>query len=68
MAGCISHRKQEANGENLFILKQEADPVIQAIMTESKRDAETIVVDLRGNQDYEEIVDHIETCDKVITW
>ncbi len=54
--------------KNLFILKQEADPVIQAIMTESKRDAETIVVDLRGNQDYEEIVDHIETCDKVITW
>ncbi len=54
--------------KNLFILKQEPDPVIQAIMTESKKDAETIVVDLRENQDYEGIVDHIETCDKVITW
>jgi len=54
--------------KNLFILKQEPDTAIQAIMKESSKDAEIIVVDLRENQDYERVVDHIETCDKVITW
>ncbi len=54
--------------KNLFILKQEPDPVIHAIMTESDKDAETIVVDLREKQDYEVVVDYIESCDKVITW
>jgi len=54
--------------KNLFILKQEPDIAIQAIMKESSKHAEIIVVDLREDQDYERVVDHIETCDKVITW
>ncbi len=52
----------------LFILKEEPDTAIQEIMKESSKNAEIIVVDLRENQDYERVVDYIETCDKVITW
>ncbi len=51
----------------LFILKQDPDPLVQALLTESSKNAETIVVDLREEQDYEEVVDYIETCDKVVT-
>ena len=37
-------------------------------MSESKKESEVIVVDLRENQDYDVLVERIETCDRVITW
>ncbi len=52
----------------LFILKQEPDANIKAIITESRKDAETIVIDLREEHDYDALVENIETYDKVITW
>jgi crotonobetainyl-CoA:carnitine CoA-transferase CaiB-like acyl-CoA transferase len=52
----------------LFILRKEPDPNIKTIMTETARESEIIVVDLREDQDYDELVDRIENCDRVITW
>jgi crotonobetainyl-CoA:carnitine CoA-transferase CaiB-like acyl-CoA transferase len=52
----------------LFILKKEPDANIKTIMTETARESEIIVVDLREDQDYDKLVEHIETCDRVITW
>lgn len=52
----------------LFILKEKPDSNITTIMAESRKEAEIIVVDLRENQDYNELVEHIETCDRVISW
>lgn len=51
----------------LIILKREPDALIQAVMAENG-DTEHVVVDLREKQDYEILVEHIESCDKVITW
>ena len=53
--------------KHLFILRKDPDPLIRAMITQSSKEAETIVVDLREDQDYEVLVDYIETCDKVIT-
>ena len=52
----------------LFILKKKPDETIQKIMAESENESEIIIVDLLENQDYDEIVERIETCDRVITW
>ena len=52
----------------LFILKKEPDANIKTIMTETARESANIVVDLREDQDYDKLVGHIETCDRVITW
>ena len=52
----------------LYILKKEPNNNINTIMSESKKESEVIVVDLRENQDYDVLVERIETCDRVITW
>ena len=52
----------------LFILKKEPDETIKTIMAESSKKSEIIMVDLRENQDYDMLVERIETCDRVITW
>jgi len=52
----------------LYILKKEPDNTINTIISESEKESEVTVVDLRENQDYDALVEHIETCDRVITW
>lgn len=52
----------------LYILKKEPDSTIKTIMSESEKESEIIIVDLRKNQDYDVLVERIETCDRVITW
>ena len=52
----------------LYILKKEPDSTIKTIMSESAKESEIIVVDLRKNQDYDALIEHIEACDRVITW
>ena len=52
----------------LYILKKEPDDNINIIMSESKKESEITVVDLRENQDYDVLVERIEACDRVITW
>lgn len=52
----------------LFILKQEADDTIRAMMTEAAKESEVKVVDLREDHDYDALVESIENCDRVITW
>ena len=52
----------------LFILRKEPDNTIKTIMAESTKESEVSIVDLREDQDYDALVDRIETCDRVITW
>ena len=52
----------------LFILKKDPDSNIKTIIDVNAKESEVTVIDLRENQDYDELVDHIATCDRVITW
>jgi hypothetical protein len=52
----------------LYILKKEPDNNINTIMSENEKESEVTIVDLRENQDYDVLVERIETCDRVITW
>ena len=52
----------------LFILRKKPDNTIKTIMAESTKESEVSIYDLRENQDYDALVEHIATCDKVITW
>ena len=52
----------------LYILKKEPDNNINTIMSESEKESEVIAVDLRKKQDFDVLVERIETCDRVITW
>lgn len=37
-------------------------------MAANTKEAEVIVYDLQKNQDYDSLVELIETCDRVMTW
>ncbi len=54
--------------KTLYILKKEPDNNINTIMSENEKESEVLVVDLQENQDYDALVEHIETCDRLITW
>jgi sulfur transfer complex TusBCD TusB component (DsrH family) len=52
----------------LYLIKQDIDSTGQKIIDEQKQIADVTVIDLRTNKNYDEIVDLITSCDKVITW
>ena len=52
----------------LFILKKEPDNNIKTIMDFNAKESKITVVDLREDQDYDELIEQIKTCDRVVTW
>lgn len=54
--------------KTLFILKKDPDSIIKTIIKESEKESEVIVIDLREDQNYDALVETLETCDRVITW
>lgn len=52
----------------LYILKHDADDTLSGILCEHKRSHDVTVVDIRKEQDYDRIVDLIESGDTVISW
>lgn len=52
----------------LYIIKKDMDETGRKIMESHQKDNEVTVVDIRENKNYSEIVDMIESHDKVICW
>jgi|Deesub1362B_J571_1020462.scaffolds.fasta_scaffold00080_96 hypothetical protein len=52
----------------LYLLKQDPDDTAKKFMEEHKKSHEVTVVDLRENKNYDQIVELIESSDKVISW
>jgi hypothetical protein len=52
----------------VYILKQEPDQTVQAIIDETSGQADVTVVKLPKYQDYDSLVDLIEKCDRVVAW
>lgn len=52
----------------VYILKQEPDQTVQAIIDETSGQADVTVVRLTKYRDYDSLVDLIENCDRVVTW
>lgn len=52
----------------LYILKQSPDETVNSIMNEHKASNEVTVVDLKGNKNYDQVIDLIAENDKVISW
>ena len=52
----------------LHILKNDPDLTTKKIIEEHKKSCEVISIDLRTNKNYGEIVECIESSDKVICW
>ncbi len=51
----------------LYLLKQDPEPTLKAIMDSHKKTEDVEVIDLREDTDYEKIVDQIVSSDKVIS-
>ena len=51
-----------------YLLKQNPDNTLRDIMEKHKESHEIITLDIRVNKDYDQIVDVIEQCDKIISW
>jgi hypothetical protein len=52
----------------VYILKQEPDRTVQAIIDETSGLADVTIVKLPEYPDYDSLVDLIENCDRVVTW
>lgn len=52
----------------LYLIKQDTDETARRIMDEHKKAHDVIIVDIRGNKDYDSIIDLIASSDKVISW
>ncbi len=52
----------------LYILKSTSDDTLKTIMELQEKDNDITVVNLSENKNYDEIVDLIDGCDRVITW
>lgn len=52
----------------LYLIKQDTDETARKIIDEHKKAHEVTVVDIRGNKDYDSIIDLIASSDKVISW
>ncbi|MBI5103231.1 MAG: hypothetical protein HZB33_15560 [Nitrospirae bacterium] len=52
----------------LYILKEDPDDTTQAVLAEHDKICSLTVVDIRSDRRYEDIVDLIEACDRVICW
>jgi len=51
----------------LYLLKRDPEDTLNKIMESHKKDNQVTVVDLRENKNYDQIVDFIESSDKVIS-
>ncbi len=51
-----------------YILKNDSDETGKTILETHKKEHDVTVVDLRENKNYSEIVDLIESTDRVICW
>lgn len=52
----------------LYLIKQDLDETAKKIMDEHKKEHEVTIVDVRGNRNYDRIIDLIALSDKVISW
>ena len=52
----------------LYLLRSEPDETGSKIMEEHKKSNDVTVIDINKNKNYDEIVDAIESNDKVISW
>lgn len=52
----------------LYLLKQDPDETAKRILDEHKKSHEVLLVDVRKNQNYDQIIDLIASSDKVISW
>jgi hypothetical protein len=50
----------------LYILKQNPDETLNKFMDEHRKDNEISVVDIRENKDYKQVIQFIESHDRVI--
>lgn len=52
----------------LYLLKQDPDDTLSKIMEVHRRNHEVIVIDLRSENDYDDVIARIEEADKIISW
>ncbi len=52
----------------LYLLKQDLDSTAQTIVDEHKKTNEVSIVDIRENKNYDEIIELVESNEKVISW
>ena len=52
----------------LYLMRDNPDDTVNKIMEIQKQSNDVSVIDLNANKNYDEIVDAIAGCDKVITW
>jgi hypothetical protein len=51
----------------LYLLKQDPEPTLKAIMDSHKKTEDVHIIDLRENTDFDKVVDQIASSDKVIS-
>jgi len=52
----------------LYLIKQDLDATAKKMVEVHKKGNEVTIVDVRQNKNYDQIVDHIFSNDKVISW
>jgi len=52
----------------LYIIKRKPDDTLKKIIKEHKKLYEVNVVDLKEDKNYEQIINLVTSCDKVISW
>ncbi|UCG78726.1 MAG: hypothetical protein JSV21_02500 [Nitrospirota bacterium] len=52
----------------LYLITRDPDDTLEVLMSEHGSDNEVISVDLRGLSEFGEVLDLIESSDKVISW
>ncbi len=52
----------------IYVIKQDMDPTLQAILETQKKQHEVEIIDLGEEIDYDLVIDKIASCDKVISW
>ena len=51
----------------LYLIKNNPDPTLQTIIDENKKNHTVSIIYLKKHKDYNDIIDQVEACDKVIS-
>ena len=52
----------------LYLLKKEPTPIVNNMVENHKKKADVMVIDMRENKNYSDIIEKVFENDKVITW
>lgn len=52
----------------LYLITKDPDPTLVALLNEQKKTHRLKVIDLRQEPKYDELIEQLETFDKVISW